>query len=108
MGSQDLGETYPVSPCPNCDMETYYHLVKKEGRRRLSLPLVGSVPIPTPQKIQFFLVCPHCDNSIRMRGSDVEEAKVILESTQRYINGEMSDERYGTRLQGFHEVLEDI
>lgn len=108
MQPQDLGETYPVSPCPECDTKTYYHLVKTEGRRRVSLPFVGSVPTPTRKKTRYRLVCPHCNNSIVIDGTEIEEAKAMLESTQRYIKDEMSDEKYGDRLKGFHEVLEEV
>lgn len=107
MESKDLGEAYPVAPCPECDTKAYYHLVKIEGRKRIKLPLVGSVPTPTSRKTRFRLVCPHCSNSIGLDGSDVEEAKAMLESTQIYIDGGLSEEEYGKRLSFFHEVLED-
>jgi phage terminase large subunit GpA-like protein len=107
METEDLGETYPVAPCPECDTETYYHLVRTEGRKRLKLPVVGSVPMPTPKRTRFRLVCPHCENSIRMNRTATEEAKAMLEATQRYIDGEMSEEKYGERLEGFHRVLEE-
>jgi len=107
MKTEDLGETYPVAPCPECDTETYYHLVRTEGRRRLNLPVVGLVPTPTPKKTRFRLVCPHCENSIRMDGTKTEEAKAMLEATQRYIDGEMPEEKYGERLEGFHGVHEE-
>ena len=107
MKTEDLGETYPVAPCPECDTETYYHLVRTEGRKRLELPFVGSVPMPTPKRTRFRLVCPHCGNSIRMNRTSTEEAKAMLEATQRYINDEMSEEKYGERLEGFHRVLEE-
>ena len=107
METEDLGETYPVAPCPECENETYYHLVKMEGRKRVELPLVGAVPTPTPSKTRFRLVCPHCSNSIGLNGSDVEEAKAMLESTQNYIEGRLSEEEYGERLNFFHGVLED-
>jgi hypothetical protein len=105
---QDLGETYPVSPCPECDEKTYYHLVKTEGRKRLPLPIIGSIPIPTTKTTRFQLACPHCNNSIEIDGTDIEEAKVMLESTQRYINDEISEEKYGERIERFHRVLEEI
>lgn len=107
MESEDLGETYPVAPCPGCDTETYYHLVRTEGRRRMNVPVVGSVPTPTPKRTRFSLVCPHCRSSIGMEGSATEEAKAMLEATQRYIEGEMTEEKYGERLEGFHGVLEE-
>lgn len=108
MEPQDLGETYPVSPCPDCGKESYYHLVKTEGNRELSLPAVGSVSIPATETTRFRLVCPHCNTSIDIGGTEVEEAKVMLESTQRYIEDEISDEKYGERLQRFHEVLKEV
>jgi hypothetical protein len=107
MEVQDLGETYPVAPCPECDTETYYHLVKTEGRKRMNVPVVGSVPTPTRKKTRFRLVCPHCNNSIGMDGSAKAEAKAMLEATQRYIEGEMEETKYGERLEGFHGVLEE-
>jgi hypothetical protein len=107
MEAKDLGETYPVAPCPECGTETYYHLVRTEGRRRINLPVVGSVPTPTPKRTRFRLVCPHCDNSIGVGGTATEEAKAMLEATQRYIEGEMPEEKYGERLEGFHSVLEE-
>lgn len=107
MKTEDLGETYPVAPCPQCETETYYHLVRMEGRKRLNLPVVGSVPTPTPKRTRFRLVCPHCENSIRMDGTKIEEAKAMLEATQRYIDGEMPEEKYGERLEAFHRVLEE-
>jgi hypothetical protein len=108
MESHDLGETYPVSPCPECGEKTYYHLVRTEGRRSLSVPVVGSVPIPATEDTRFRLLCPYCNNSIGIEGADIEEAKVMLESTQRYIDGGMSDEKYGERMERFHEVLKGI
>jgi hypothetical protein len=108
MKPQDLGETYPVSPCPECNEKTYYHLVKAEGRRRLSLPVAGSVPVPATRTTRFQLTCPHCNNSIEIDGTDIEEAKVMLESTQRYIDDDISDEKYGERIERFHRILEEI
>jgi hypothetical protein len=108
MESQDLGETYPVSPCPECKEKTYYHLIRTDGRRVLSLPAVGSVPIPATEKTRFRLVCPYCSNSIGIDGTDIEEAKVMLESTQKYIEDDISEEKYGERIERFHEVLEEI
>ena len=107
MEREDLGETYPVAPCPECGTETYYHLVRTEGRRRLELPVVGSVPTPTPRRTRFFLVCPHCGNSIRIDRKAVDEAKSMREATQRYIDDDISEEKYGERLELFHGVLEE-
>jgi len=107
MEAEDLGETYPVAPCPECDTETYYHLVRTEGRKRMEVPIVGSVPAPSRKRTRFRLVCPHCNNSIGMSGSATEEAKAMLDATQRYIEGEMTEEKYGERLDGFHGVLEE-
>lgn len=107
MKTEDLGETYPVAPCPECETEAYYHLVKIEGRKRVKLPILGSVPTPTPSKTRFRLACPYCENSIGLDGSDIEEAKVMLKSTQVYIDGELPDDEYGERLSVFNEVLEE-
>jgi len=104
---KDLGETYPVAPCPECDTEAYYHLVRAEGRPRISVPLVGTLPTPTRKKEFFQLVCPHCRNSISLSNTDVEEAKVMLEYTQMYVGGSMSDEEYGKRLTEFNRTLEE-
>lgn len=74
----------------------------------MSLPVVGSVPIPATETTRFRLLCPYCKNPIGIDGTDIEEAKVMLESTQRYIEDEMPDEKYGERMERFHEVLEEI
>jgi hypothetical protein len=108
MKPQDLGETYPVPPWPECDEKAYYPLVKTEGRKRLSLPIIGSIHIPATETTRFQLACPHCNNMIGIDGTDIEEAKVMLESTQMYIDDEIPDEKYGERIERFHRVLEEI
>jgi hypothetical protein len=81
------GPTLGVT-CPNCNNETWYHLL----RRRLWFTLFF-IPV-IPYSSEYLLLCQVCSQGIKLTGDKIEKAKRLNELTQKLLNKEMSASEY--------------
>lgn len=87
--TKEYGPAYPAV-CPNCNNETHLSLVKL--RRWLSLYFIPVLPLG---RATYYLACEVCAAAVELETkTQVKLAKDLVEPTERFVDGEMSEREY--------------
>jgi hypothetical protein len=88
---KDYGATYAVK-CPNCNNSNFWNLV----HLRLWFTLFF-IPV-FPYESKHLILCPVCQNGIRLTGQQVKRAIELNQHTLAFINKTMDRDQYAARL----------
>lgn len=90
---KEYGPAYP-SVCPNCNNEECFSLVKL--RRWLSLYFIPVLPLG---RATYYLACGTCGIGVELETkTQVKLAKDLVEPTERFLMGDMSEAEYEREL----------
>ncbi|MBP1987221.1 zinc-ribbon domain-containing protein [Halolamina salifodinae] len=93
---KDYGEAYPIH-CPNCDNDVYYHAFK--WRSWFHIFWIPLIPWTANREV----VCPICNAGFEVSKSAFKEAKELVDPTESYRRGNLSDKEYAYDVREFEK-----
>ncbi len=95
---KDYGETYPLK-CSRCNNATYWRLFKvSEWFELFFIPVF-------PYKSNHYLLCPVCNDGLKLDDDKLEQAKELNAITLSYLNKKITDKEYNKKLDGYNKLL---
>lgn len=85
------GPTLPLT-CPNCNNRVFLLLV----HLRVWFTLFF-IPV-IPYESRYYLLCEICSQGIELKGSQIDKAKQLNQSTASFLNHEITQEQYKIAL----------
>lgn len=99
---KNLGASYPQY-CERCQNQTVYALIK--SRRWLRIFFIPVFPI---SRLEFFLSCEICGHSAKLQRKEVDDFKSLIDDTEAYAMGQISELEYEKRIREVEKSAFDI